>query len=206
MERIAFIDFETTGLSPASGDRPTEIGICLISGGRVVDRFESLMNSGMRIPRDVEQLTGITNRMVRSAPPAEEVMREAFRFVGEAKLAAHNASFDRKFWDGERQRLGMAPGSPFVCTMRLSRRVFTHCTSHSLGMLKQSLQLPDTGRHHRALADAELGSHLYFRLCEEIRSKNIEQDPTHARLLDLQEKSRAQVASRVGRVLAQVFG
>ena len=72
--RIAVIDFETTGISPTQGDRATEVAIVLTEAGRVVDRFQSLMNAGVRIPSFITQLTGITNDMVRAAPPAEQVM------------------------------------------------------------------------------------------------------------------------------------
>ena len=70
MTRIAVIDFETTGISPAMGDRATEVAIVMMEGGRVVDRFQSLMNAGVRIPSFITQLTGITNAMVAAAPPA----------------------------------------------------------------------------------------------------------------------------------------
>ena len=75
------IDFETTGISPNMGDRATEVAIVMLEGGQVVDRFESLMNAGVRVNSFITQLTGITNEMVQAAPPAEQVMREAARFV-----------------------------------------------------------------------------------------------------------------------------
>jgi DNA polymerase-3 subunit epsilon len=50
MEIVAVIDFETTGLSPAQGDRATEVAAVIVEGGRVVDRYQSLMNAGVRIP------------------------------------------------------------------------------------------------------------------------------------------------------------
>lgn len=52
----AVIDFETTGLSPALGARPTEVAIVLIAEGKIVDRFQSLMNPGVSIPNDILQL------------------------------------------------------------------------------------------------------------------------------------------------------
>jgi DNA polymerase-3 subunit epsilon len=67
MTPIAVIDFETTGLSPAQGDRATEIAVVLVQGGRVVDRFQSLMNAGVRISSFItESFTGISNAMVAS--------------------------------------------------------------------------------------------------------------------------------------------
>ena len=88
------------------GDRATEVAIVMMEGGRVVDRFQSLMNAGVRIPAFITQLTGITNAMVAAAPPAAQVMAEAGRFVGEVPMVAHNASFDRKFWVEELARAG----------------------------------------------------------------------------------------------------
>src|SRR3954470_13426774 len=98
MSLTAVIDFETTGLSPTMGDRATEVAIVLMEGDQVVDRFQSLMNAGVRIPPFIEAYTGITTAMISSAPRAETVMADAARFVGAAPMVAHNASFDRRFW------------------------------------------------------------------------------------------------------------
>ena len=109
MPTIAIIDFETTGMSPDLGDRPTEVAIVLTERGAVVDRFQSLMNPGMVVSSFITQLTGITNAMVKAAPPVAQVMAEAARFVGESPMVAHNASFDRKFWQAElRRQIGRA--------------------------------------------------------------------------------------------------
>ena len=101
METLAIIDFETTGLSPNEGARATEIAAIILQGGRIVRRYQSLMNAGVRIPFFITDLTGITNEMVRNAPSSAKVMREVADFVGGLPLVAHNASFDRKFWDAE---------------------------------------------------------------------------------------------------------
>jgi DNA polymerase-3 subunit epsilon len=49
----------------------------LLENGQVVDRYQSLMNAGVRVNSFITQLTGITNEMVQAAPAAEQVMREA---------------------------------------------------------------------------------------------------------------------------------
>ncbi len=69
MQTIAVLDFETTGLSPTRGDRATEIAVILMRDGNVVDRYQSLMNAGRRIPAEVVRLTGITNEMIALRPP-----------------------------------------------------------------------------------------------------------------------------------------
>lgn len=118
MDPVVVIDFETTGLSPDMGDRATEIAAVLIRDGRIVDQYQSLMNAGKRIPAFIEHFTGISNAMVRDAPPASQVMAEVADFVGDYPLVAHNASFDRKFWDAELSRIGRRTPQAFACSMR----------------------------------------------------------------------------------------
>ncbi len=74
-DSIAVLDFETTGMSPAQQARATEIGVVIVEGGQIVARYQSLMNSGAWVPPFIEQLTGISNAMLRTAPPAAQVMQ-----------------------------------------------------------------------------------------------------------------------------------
>ena len=69
MEPVVVIDFETTGLPTDHGARATEIAAVLVRDGEIVDRYQSLMNAGQRVPAFIQSLTGITNRMIRAAAP-----------------------------------------------------------------------------------------------------------------------------------------
>ncbi|MEN3111888.1 3'-5' exonuclease [Uliginosibacterium paludis] len=164
---VAVIDFETTGLSPAHGARATEIAAVIVENGCIVDRYQSLMNAGVRIPTDIEAFTGITNAMIRQAPSADAVMEAVADFVGDYPLVAHNAAFDSKFWDAELARIGLARQQGFTCSLLLSRRIFPDAPSHRLESLIRHLHLPVSGRFHRALADAEMTAGLLGRLREE---------------------------------------
>ena len=200
---IAVIDFETTGMAPAQGARATEIAIVLIEGGQVVDRFQSLMRTGAWIPPFITRLTGITNAMVAAAPPAEEVMRDAARFVGSAPMVAHNAAFDSKFWQSELALAGEAAPQPFACTVLLSRRIYPQAPSHSLGNLARYLQLPSTGRAHRALADAEMAAALLARMQQDLCERHALPWPEHDLLMQLQRCSKAKAASWLAALKAQ---
>ncbi|ABE41976.1 3'-5' exonuclease [Polaromonas sp. JS666] len=202
MKPIAVIDFETTGLSPAMGDRATEVAIVLVEGGRVVDRFQSLMNAGVRIPAFITSLTGITNAMVASAPDAATVMTDANRFVGNAPLVAHNASFDRKFWEAELSRAGERASQPFACTMLVSRRLYPQAPSHKLGVLVDYHHLPKAGRAHRALADAEMAASLLGQIQHDLRSRHGVDRPDHALLMALQRCAKPAVRA----LMAQYTG
>jgi len=130
LDTIAVIDFETTGLSPDCGDRATEIAAVLVRDGQIVDRYQSLMNAGVRIPAFITSLTGISTAMVRQAPPSAQVMAEVAEFVGELPLVAHNAAFDYKFWDAELARIGRQRRQAFACSMLVARRVLPQAPNH----------------------------------------------------------------------------
>lgn len=199
MSRMAVIDFETTGISPGMGDRATEVAIVLLEGGRVVARFQSLMNAGVHIPAFITQLTGITNAMVASAPPAETVMADAARFVADAPMVAHNASFDRRYWQAELARCGVPAQQPFACTVLLSRRLYPEAPSHKLGTLVEWFHLPRTGQAHRALADAEMAAELVCRIQHDLRTRHGVTEPEHGFLMALQACSRAAVPKLMAR-------
>lgn len=204
---IAVIDFETTGMTPAQGARATEVAIVLIEGERVVDRFASLLKTGVWIPPFITQLTGITNAMVSAAPQAEGVMREAARFVGGAPMVAHNAAFDSKFWQSELQHAGLAATQPFACTVLLSRRIYPDAPSHKLGNLIGHLGLPRAGRAHRALADAEMAAALLARLQRDLSLRFGMAWPEHALLMELQRCPRQSMSRLLQRhVQAEVPG
>lgn len=201
---IAVIDFETTGMTPAQGARATEVAIVLLERGRVVDRFQSLMRTGAWVSPFITQLTGITNEMLRAAPPAAEVMCEAARFVGDAPMVAHNASFDSKFWQAELALAGQTAPHTFACTVLLSRRIYPQAPSHSLGNLARYLQLPSTGRAHRALADAEMAAALLARMQQDLCTRHALPWPDHALLMQLQRCSKARTGSWLAQQAAQV--
>lgn len=186
METVAVIDFETTGMSPDAGARATEIAAVLLREGRVVGRFQSLMNAGARVPPFIERLTGISNAMVRAAPPASAVMREAADFVGAYPLVAHNAAFDRRFWDAELGRIGRTRRQEFACTMLLARRLYPEAPNHKLGTLVEFAGLPAAGRHHRALADAEMAASLLAKLERELERRYGLAPVTHEMLREIQ--------------------
>lgn len=197
MKTYAVIDFETTGLSPGHGARPTEIAVVLVNKNGIIDRFQSLMNPGVHIPYDIQTLTGITNDMVRKAPSVGDIMKQATKFVGSHPLVAHNAAFDKKFWEAELQRIRLHRLQEFTCSLLLSRRIFPDAPNHQLGTLVRILRLPNTGRSHRALADAEATAHLLLCLQQELMQRFRLPAVSHELLLAIQGKSRSQLETCV---------
>ncbi len=219
-------------MSPAMGARATEIAVVLVQAGRIVDRYASLMRSGSWVPPFIEQLTGISNRMLASAPPAAEVMGQVAEFSRGCSLVAHNASFDRGFWQHELALAGLAttpdahdaPDSPnapaaasaaipvhrptaasppeFGCTLLLSRRLWPEAPNHKLGTLARWHGITATGRAHRALADAEMAAELWLRIEGEVQRRFAASVP-FGLLCALQRTPRLQLARCVTRYFAE---
>jgi DNA polymerase-3 subunit epsilon len=166
------LDFETTGLSPDHGDRAIEIGAVKLVDGKVVETFQKLMYPGKRIDSFIESFTGITNSMLKSAPPREEVMCEFSDFINGYNLVAHNASFDSKFLDSELSRCNKGRRGEFACSMLIARRIYQDAPNHKLGTLVEYKNLPNDGTFHRALADSQMTAHLWLEMISDIKSKH----------------------------------
>ena len=194
-ESIIVLDFETSGISPDYGDRAIEIGAVKLTAGRVVDRFQSLMNPGLRINSFIEGYTGITNQMVKNAPKAAEVMRSFADFIAEAPLVAHNASFDRRFLSAEFDRIGLRRRFDFGCSMLASRRIYPEAPNHKLETLVHYKRLRTDGTFHRALADAEMTAHLWLAMSEDLRSQYGFDEVPFSLMRDLAKVPKAQVGA-----------
>jgi len=199
MEKVAIIDFETTGLSPAMGDRATEVAVVIVDNCKIADQFQSLMNAGVSVPPFIESLTGISNAMIRKAPPVAKVMNELAKFVGNVPLVAHNASFDCKFLDAEWSRISQLRQQEFACSMLLARRFYPASPNHKLGTLVSYLGLPSAARHHRALADAEMTAHLWIKMISDIKQKYGMRVVPHDLLCTLQRMPKTQINSCIVR-------
>jgi len=169
-ETIVVLDFETTGLSPDRGDRAIEIGAVMIRDNEIVDRFQSLMNPSMKISSFIEGYTGITNRMLSSAPPIKEVMLKFKSFIAHHHLVAHNVSFDSRFLDTEFNRVNHQRRNEFGCSLLISRRIYQEAPNHKLETLVRYKNLKTDGVHHRALADAEMTAHLWLRMISDLKA------------------------------------
>ncbi len=167
-DTVVVLDFETTGLSPDYGDRAIEIGAVRIENGEVVERFQALMNPGRRINRFIEGYTGITNAMLKDAPPCQEVMYEFADFINGYNLVAHNASFDKRFLDAELAKISRNYSGQFACSMLMSRRVYQDAPNHKLGTLIEYANISAEGAFHRALYDSEMTTKLWLAMLDNI--------------------------------------
>ena len=162
------VDVEATG-AKTPPNRIIELGAYRISGGRIVDKFLTLVNPEIPIPRFVVALTGINNEMVKQAPVFAEVAPRWLEFVEEAVLIAHNAPFDTSFLNHEISRVypGHRMINAHLCTVKLSRHTFPGLSNYRLDTVAEHFSIPIYHRHRAgsdALATAEVFLHLLTRL------------------------------------------
>ncbi len=158
---IVFVDLETTG-GAVGEHRITEVGVVEV-GPQGVSRWSTLVDPQQAIPPFIQQLTGITDAMVRGAPTFESIAPALFERLRGKLFVAHNASFDRGFLRGEFARVGLTFNPDVLCTVRLSRALFPAEKRHGLDALVQRHALVPSDRH-RALADADLLWQFWQRL------------------------------------------
>ena len=171
-ESAIVLDFETTGLYCDQGDRVTEIAALRVRGDRIVERFESLVNCGMRIPSHIAKYTGITQSMVDAAPAPAGVFARLLQFIGSDTVIAHNAGFDQAFLDSECRRSGLAnPVPEFICSLQIAKRLLPDMKSHALGCLASRMGIPFMPGAHRAAVDATVTANVLFRAADILRSR-----------------------------------
>src|SRR5437660_4254198 len=136
----AFVDLETTGMT-AGDDRVTEVGIVRIECGHATE-WSSLVNPDCSISAAIQALTGISNAMVAKAPRFADIASEVAARIAGCVFVAHNARFDYGFLKHEFGRLGQPFTAKVLCTVKLSRRLFTDSARDNLDSLIERHRLP----------------------------------------------------------------
>ncbi len=167
----AILDIETTG-GKFNEEGITEIAIYKFDGHEIVDQFSSLVNPEIPIQPFVVKLTGINNKMLRSAPKFFEVAKRIIEITEGCTVVAHNSSFDYRILKLEFGRLGYEYERLTLDTVTLSKNLIPDMESYSLGKLCKSLGIPIVDRH-RATGDALATVKLFKILLNKDSNKEI---------------------------------
>lgn len=151
-DTIVVLDFETTGRN-ARADRIIEIGAVKLQRGQVMDSFASLVNPEIPLPADIIKITGIEDSMLLDAPLAKDALPRLLDFIGDAPLAAHNASFDCAFLRYELERLGIERSFSSVDTLYFAQKLYPELKRYRLSSVCKHLGV-SLKNAHRAVHDA----------------------------------------------------
>lgn len=160
----AIVDIEATGGSVGADERIIQFACVLLQNDEVIHTFETFVNPGRNIPRNIKQLTGISDKDVRRAPYFEEIAPIILRLLKDTIFVAHNVGFDFRFLNEQLRLHDFAPlDIPAVDTVELTQIIYPALDSFQLEDIAGSLGY-DLFDAHDALADAKATVHVFKEL------------------------------------------
>lgn len=163
---IVVFDIETTGLDPEL-DEITEIGAVKIEHGEITEKFSSFVKPNIKIPKDVEALTGISDEMVAFAPKIQDVIIDFYNWSKGCILSGHNvAGFDMKFIRKAGAKIGLKFDNQIIDTLIVAKQSNLRVPNYKLGTLVKALGITLVDAH-RAFNDAYATAQVLMELNRE---------------------------------------
>lgn len=192
-------DLETTGLKASEGDSIIEIGAVKMQNGKIIDKFDELIDPKVNLSEEIVNITGITNEMLKGKPGEEEIVKKFMNWVGDLPLVAHNAKFDISFLKMAflKYDIGRLENT-LIDTLGLSRYLESNERYHNLASLVIRYSIPwDEDKHHRANYDALGTALIFYKMLEKLKLNNINtiQDLKKYRTIVLKYNNKLKIAS-----------
>jgi DNA polymerase III epsilon subunit family exonuclease len=169
--RFAFLDLETTGLSPWFGDRICEVGIVLTEGKRIKQQVQMLLNPERPLSLGAASTNGLTDEQLSGQRLFAEIADEVIEWLRGTVVVCHNAQFDIQFLDSEFHRLKREIQIPnLIDTLMLARQNY-QLPSYSLHSIADAFNVP-IKIEHRALDDAHSARGVFFAMMEGLKQYN----------------------------------
>lgn len=168
---IAFFDLETTGVD-ATQARIAEIAIVKLNVDGSRERLHKYVNPGIPMPKDAEEVNGLSTEFLSDKPKLLEVLPEVLSFIGDADLGGYNIRYDITCLSTEAERVGLS----FEWRKRKlfdGFRVFIDREPRSLTAACKKYLNKELEDAHQAMADTEasldvlLAQMEYYNLTEE---------------------------------------
>lgn len=168
--KYVVVDLETTGNSPKKGDQIIQLAAVVIENGQITEQYASLVQPSHSIPPFIEELTGLTDEMVATAPKFSEIAKKVEQMLEGAYFVAHNVLFDLSFLQEEFKMAGLAGFyGPIIDTVELARIFLPSEDSYKLSDLSLNLGLSHE-RPHQADSDAYVTAELLLILEQKMKS------------------------------------
>lgn len=162
--KFVFFDLETTGLN--KDDEVIEIGAIKVVDFEVISTFKTFVRPRKLLPRFITNLTGITQEELDRAQDREKIKEDFKKFIEDAVLVAHNASFDKEFLE---RFLEEKVRNEVIDSLELARLIYPEFGSHSLEKLVAALNIKRE-KAHRAFNDALMLYEVFKKILEESKS------------------------------------
>jgi len=173
-ETYVVFDLETTGLYPNSGDSIIEIGAVKIKDGKIIDRYDELVNPDKLLTEEIIKITGIDNEMLIGKRNEEECIKDFINWIGNLPIVAHNAKFDISFIEKALEKYNLEKLSNIVIdTLGLSRYLESSERYHNLATLVKRYNIPwDEEKHNRADYDSEGTALIFDKMLRKLEINN----------------------------------
>ncbi len=170
----AIVDIETTGHSPAKGDRMIQFAVVFVRDWKIQSTYSTFIQPGKKIPLFIQDLTNISDEDVKDAPVFEDVAGDIYDMLENCVFVAHNTNFDLSFVQAEFKRIGFPlwKGKK-MDTVELSRLLFPSSFSYKLQDITQERGIELTNAH-RADDDAYATAELFIECMKEIEKLPIQ--------------------------------
>jgi DNA polymerase III epsilon subunit family exonuclease len=170
---FAYLDVETTGLSPWFGDRICEIAVIRCVGDKVINRFDSLLNPERRISPGAARVNGLKGSDLLNFPRFAEVAESVTTLLKDAVIVCHNVPFDLGFLSSELERINRhLPTALTLDTLEIAREYFDF-DSNSLQSIAHWLEIEVFGAH-RALDDVFTTREVLKYFARKLRGTDLE--------------------------------
>lgn len=163
-EKYAVVDLETTGPNPQR-DKIIQIGVVLIDDGKITDQFAQDINPECALPIHIANLTGITDRQLKSAPLFEEVAPLIYALIQNRVFIAHNINFDYQFLKYHFAQANINFDEDGIDTVELTQILYPTLESYRLEDIAKVFELTHSNSH-QADSDAYATAALYLKLSE----------------------------------------
>jgi len=166
LTREIVLDTETTGLSPASGDRIVEIGcVELINHVPTGEHFHIYLNPERDMPEEAFRVHGLSDEFLAEKPLFRQEVNAFLEFIEAGTLVIHNAPFDMGFLNAELEKIGLPKlTNKVIDTVRVARNVHPGARV-SLDALCRHYGIDNSRRTlHGALLDSEILAEVYLEL------------------------------------------
>jgi DNA polymerase III epsilon subunit family exonuclease len=168
---FAFLDLETTGLSPWFGDRICEVGVVLTQGRRIKEQFQLLINPERPLSPGAASTNGLNDEQLSHGRVFADVADLLEKWLKGRVVVCHNAQFDIQFLDSEFRRLNREIQiSNLIDTLMLARQNYT-LPSYSLLSIAEAFHIP-VQTVHRALDDAHTARSIFFAMMDGLKEVN----------------------------------
>lgn len=168
--RFAFLDIETTGLSPWFGDRICQVAVIGTEGKRIKRTLDLLIDPERELSPSAVHINKLDGRALKGRPRFAEIADQLAEALTDAVIVCHNAKFDIQFLDNEYRRLGRTIEFPNLIDTLILARDHYELPSYSLSRLSQDFQVSTYIEGSRAFADAITAKNLFFAMADSLKS------------------------------------